>query len=622
MDRPLDALPGGTKLAGYVIGPVLGRGSFGVTYLATDDLFPDRKFAIKEFLPGGIAVRKPGEASVHPTGPDNVETFRHALASFRREALTLRELSHPNVVHVERYIEANGTAYMVMAFEEGGSLATALERGPFDEEEIRELLPPLLDGLEAIHAKNFVHRDLKPANIYLRADGSPVLLDFGAAREAIGERRQGSLSEIVTPGYAPLEQYDRHAAQGPYTDIYALGATLYRCMTGRSPPEAITRHNALRRGGEDPLVPVDRAAPGRFSPPLAEAVRRSLEIDEHKRPQTVAELRALLRGAQTQAKPAAAIASAAPARAAAPAARGQPPARTPVRRRGGGRRVALAAVLVAAIAGVAFGAYLFLAPGPVPSPAAERPAAAPSAPGRAFRDCPQCPEMVAVPAGNFLMGSATGAETANDDEYPQHRVSIAKPFAIGKYEVTHAEWEACVAAKACERADDNGFGRGRRPVINVSSAAAKRYAAWLSRTTGKTYRLPSESEWEYAARAKTATRYPWGDTLIRNRANCGSCGSQWDEKQTAPVGSFAANGFGLHDMQGNVWEIVEDCVNKHYRGAPADGRPWLGGDCSRRVMRGGSWNNYHDVIRSAQRESIGADDVSYDIGFRLVREID
>jgi formylglycine-generating enzyme required for sulfatase activity len=215
----------------------------------------------------------------------------------------------------------------------------------------------------------------------------------------------------------------------------------------------------------------------------------------------------------------------------------------------------------------------------------------------------------------------TGAETANDDEYPQHRVAIAKPFAIGKYEVTHAEWEACVAAKACERADDNGFGRGRRPVINVSSAAAKRYAAWLSRTTGKTYRLPSESEWEYAARARTATRYPWGDTLIRNRANCGSCGSQWDEKQTAPVGSFAANGFGLHDMQGNVWEIVEDCVNKHYRGAPADGRPWLGGDCSRRVMRGGSWNNYHDVIRSAQRESIGAEDVSYDIGFRLVREL-
>jgi formylglycine-generating enzyme required for sulfatase activity len=229
--------------------------------------------------------------------------------------------------------------------------------------------------------------------------------------------------------------------------------------------------------------------------------------------------------------------------------------------------------------------------------------------------------MVVVPAGNFLMGSVTGAETANDDEYPQHRVAIAKPFAIGKYEVTHAEWEACVAAKACERADDNGFGRGRRPVINVSSAAAKRYAAWLSRTTGETYRLPSESEWEYAARAKTATRYPWGDTLIRNRANCGSCGSQWDEKQTAPVGSFAANGFGLHDMQGNVWEIVEDCVNKQYRGAPADGRPWLGGDCSRRVMRGGSWNNYHDVIRSAQRESIGAEDVSYDIGFRLVREL-
>lgn len=158
--------------------------------------------------------------------------------------------------------------------------------------------------------------------------------------------------------------------------------------------------------------------------------------------------------------------------------------------------------------------------------------------------------------------------------------------------------------------------------MNLSWATSKQYAAWLTRTTGKTYRLPSEVEWEYAARAGAATRYAWGNEIGRNRANCESCGSPWDGKQSAPVGSFPANRFGLHDMHGNVWELVQDCRNDSYRGAPADARPWLSGDCGRRVMRGGSWNNYHDAIRSAQRETIGAAESSYDVGIRLVREID
>ena len=214
-------------------------------------------------------------------------------------------------------------------------------------------------------------------------------------------------------------------------------------------------------------------------------------------------------------------------------------------------------------------------------------------PGKVFRDCPECPEMVVVPAGSFTMGSPSSEKGRYDGEGPQHRVTIPEPFAVGKYEVTFAEWDACVAAGGCygHRLYDPGWGRGQRPVIVVSWEDAKAYVGWLSRKTGERYRLLSEAEWEYAARAGTRTRYHWGHSIGRNQANCDGCGSRWDDEKTAPVGSFPANGFGLHDVHGNVWEWVEDCWHGSYAGAPTDGRAWAtGGDCERRVLRGGSWN--------------------------------
>ena len=240
-----------------------------------------------------------------------------------------------------------------------------------------------------------------------------------------------------------------------------------------------------------------------------------------------------------------------------------------------------------------------------------------------FRDCPDCPEMVAIPAGTFTMGSPATEARRGDIEGPQHRVTIAKPFALGKYEVTFAEWDACTAAGGCaHRPGDQGWGRGRRPVIDVSWDDAKAYVAWLSRKTGKTYRLPSEAEWEYAARAGTPTRYSWGDEIGSNRANCRGCGSQWDWKQTAPVGSFAPNHMGLHDMHGNVWELVEDCWNGSYNGAPSDGRAWLTGLCRARALRGGSWTDDPGFLRSAYR--VGHPTMLPDdgIGFRLARTLD
>ena len=152
---------------------------------------------------------------------------------------------------------------------------------------------------------------------------------------------------------------------------------------------------------------------------------------------------------------------------------------------------------------------------------------------------------------------------------------------------------------------DRGWGRGGRPVIDVSWEDAEAYVAWLSRETGESYRLPSESEWEYAARAGTTTRYSWGQDVGRNRANCRDCGSRWDGDQTAPAGSFAANGWGLHDMHGNVWEWVADCWHENYARAPRDGTAWTsGGNCGRRVLRGGSWSNTPVYLRSANRNNL------------------
>jgi formylglycine-generating enzyme required for sulfatase activity len=209
-------------------------------------------------------------------------------------------------------------------------------------------------------------------------------------------------------------------------------------------------------------------------------------------------------------------------------------------------------------------------------------------PSDSFKECDKCPEMMVVPVGSFTMGSPDREQGRSLDE-SQHRVTIAKPFAVGRFAVTFSEWDACVADGGCNgyKPADQGWGRDRRPVINVSWDDTKTYLAWLSRKTGKPYRLLSEAEFEYAARASTTTAYYWRDEIGKGNANCNGCGSQWDGKQTAPVGSFAANAFGLYDMAGNVWEWCEDAWHDNYNGAPTDGSAWLqGGEDSRRVLRG------------------------------------
>jgi formylglycine-generating enzyme required for sulfatase activity len=251
--------------------------------------------------------------------------------------------------------------------------------------------------------------------------------------------------------------------------------------------------------------------------------------------------------------------------------------------------------------------------------------------GDSFRECAQdCPDMIVVPAGSFTMGSPSSERGRNANEGPQHSVTIGKPFAVSKYDVTFADWDACAIGGGCSGyvPNDEGWGRGDRPVINVSWDDSQQYVAWLSAVTGKPYRLLTDAQYEYVARAGSTTAYPWGgDIQVNGRvmANCKACGSKWDGRLTAPVGSFPPNRFGLYDMAGNVYAWIEDCVHKNYVGAPANGSAWLqanGGNCSDRLIRGGAWVNPPDNLRTAFHTGYPIQFRDVAIGLRVGRSLD
>ena len=249
--------------------------------------------------------------------------------------------------------------------------------------------------------------------------------------------------------------------------------------------------------------------------------------------------------------------------------------------------------------------------------------------GSEFRDCAACPLMRVVPAGEFVIGSPESEAWRLPHEGPQRPIVFSQPFAVGVYEVTFAEWDACVDDGGCNIfAVDEGWGRDDRPVVNINLDEMNAYLHWLSLTTGNTYRLPTEAEWEYVARAGTTSTYPWGDTASHEHANYGAetcCTGvaggrdQWSD-QTAPVGSFPPNAFGLYDLNGNVYERVRDCWTPTYVDAPADGSARVDGDCRALGLRGGSWISSPELIRSAERDAYNGYYRSNVMGFRVVRD--
>ena len=777
------ALPQGTRIQDFEFHRVLGQGGFGITYLGWNVAL-DIPVAIKEYLPADLATRE-HDLSVVPQSSQAASDFAWGLDRFLDEARILARFQHVNIVRVHHFFEAHRTAYIVMEYAEGETLSQVLKsRGTLDEAELKAILYPILDGLEVVHGADFLHRDIKPGNIIIRdEDNSPVLLDFGAARQAIGARSR-SVTSIITPGYAPIEQYSTQGDQGPWTDIYALGAVCYRALTGKAPADATER--VIR----DPVIPVAERCGGQAGAGFLSAIDEALQMDKAARPQSVAAWRVALSGAtpdtETDPRPVVKPEPEGPSESRQRATVDDPSVRQPKKRRGpvfaavacvlalllgGGyyyeyihlpeeRRRAQEAEIARqsaaedeakrqrdeiiselmtgaasdlasdrltspvgnnawekyqavlelesghkeAIAGldsivgryvVKFGTALsrknfekageyvsrirgVWADAPVLSGLEGRLSAAREAErrreeaerrrreaerarlaaeeakrrqaeqrrqeqeaeraklaaeeaekrrrqeqrvGGKFRDCSECPEMVVVPLGSFTMGSPGGEGIG--DERPRHRVRIDYRLAVGVYEVTFAEWDACVSAGGCGgyRPDDRGWGRGNRPVINVRWEDAQSYVRWLSNKTGKSYRLLSESEWEYVARAGSVTAYSWGNEIGHNRANCNGCGSRWDNEKTAPVGAFSANAWGLHDVHGNVWEWVADCWNDSYTGAPADGSAWESGDCSRRVLRGGSWVSGPRHLRAANRFRYTAGDRFVVYGFRIARTV-
>jgi serine/threonine protein kinase len=276
-----NTLPKGFHLEEYIIDSILGKpGGFGITYLATDNNLK-QMVAIKEYLPSDFAVRE-GISTVYVRSSSYQKSFQWGMKCFIEEARVLARFNHPSIVKVLRFFEANGTAYMVMEYQQGKCLTDYLkEHNTLTEKELLAIVLPLLEGIKQIHNVSLLHRDIKPNNIYIRHDNTPVLLDFGSARFAVGQKTR-SITTIVTPGYAPLEQYDNETSnQGPWTDIYALGAVMYHAISGKPPPTATSRVQ------KDPMIPAVKIGEGKYSKNLLQAIDWSLKVYEEKRPRTI-----------------------------------------------------------------------------------------------------------------------------------------------------------------------------------------------------------------------------------------------------------------------------------------------------------------------------------------------
>ncbi|MCR4301565.1 MAG: serine/threonine protein kinase [Sulfuricaulis sp.] len=287
------SLRSGYRLAEYTIESVLGHGGFGITYLAHDTAL-GAQVAIKEYLPHEIASRENKTQVIPHPDRDAVRDYQNGLKNFVKEARALARFKHPHIVRVLRFLEANNTAYVVMEYEEGQSLADYLKRnGPrLDEPTLLKVFIPILNGLHAVHEAEMLHLDIKPENIYLRKDGSPILIDFGSARQGTVHLHKVAL----THGYAPMEQYPDKGTPGPWTDVYAIGASMYRCVTGKKPDEALERYEAILKYQVDPMTPAVKAGGNSYQRNILGCIDWAMQVYPRDRPQTAREFQDALMG--------------------------------------------------------------------------------------------------------------------------------------------------------------------------------------------------------------------------------------------------------------------------------------------------------------------------------------
>jgi formylglycine-generating enzyme required for sulfatase activity/predicted Ser/Thr protein kinase len=545
-----------------------------------------------------------------------LQDFTRSLALLQGEAHKLQRLPHPSIVRVIDCDRDGTTVFMTMEYLAGESLKSRLGKrftagGPADE--VKRIIEAVSSALAFAHRNGIVHGDLKPDNVIVTDGGEIKVIDFGIARlvptttgntTLEGERREVN---GLTPRYASPEMLEGQQPD-PRDDLYALACIAYELSTGRHP--FADRSATLAR--EAGMKPVHHPS---LSREQFKAIAHGLEFERAER---------------------------------TPSAEVFLQEFTEPRRVSTSTRVALGAVLVALLC-----ASYFLFRAPVDRWIEGRAVGVTPAPNQVFRDCPTCPLMKALAPGRFQQGTRVDEPEATALEQPEHAVSIAYPFGIGVNEVTVAEFKEFIDATArrisgCEvydgswqeRADRSWDGVGysqteSHPVVCVSWRDASDYAQWLSQKTGRHYRLPSASEWEYAARGGSVAQSPWASNPATacSYANVADRTAQseypgWKVQpcgdgyvHSAPVGSFAANAFGLHDMLGNVSEWVQDCWHDNYTNAPTNGSAWAGGDCTRRETRGGSWFTDPAYVRVGARNRFEESRRSSSVGFRLVREI-
>jgi len=596
------ALQVGYQLRDYELIKVLGSGAFGIVYLGRH-IHLGKKVAIKEYMPD-FAIREEGTLVYPRTSGEDTENFQWGLNAFLNEAKTLAQFNHKNIIRVQDFFGANNTAYMVMEYIIGTPLDEILkEQHRLTEHEVKKILWALLDGLKTVHQGvnidgetiSIIHRDIKPANIMIRANGEPVLIDFGAAREKMGEKTQ---TVIFTPGYGAFEQYSSKGNVGPWTDIYALAATTYHCITGEAPPEASDR---LR---EDPLQRI--ALKNKTKPRLFyNAIENALAVFEENRPQTINDW-------ETQLKKEAPISENIKEKANEEANTRYDEelgGKTPVQKKTSKAKSKvktktilkyvffIVIVLPALLLTAAYINYEYI-----------------KMPKR--QEVKQLlGEFVEIKQGDFQMGSPE-SEAGRDADEKQYPFSVEQDFYIGKHEVTQELWEAVMGYNPSRYISKN------HPVESVNFQEVQQFIKKLREITDKQFDLPTEKDWEYAARAGTTSPFNTGQCIDSNQANFNTDNHYNDckiKKIEAPhhkaVGFYPPNQWGLYDMHGNVKEWTCSTYSEAYKNWNRFCRSSVH---DLLVVRGGSYQNTAKDIRSAERLPFNALDKGDDLGFRLV----
>jgi formylglycine-generating enzyme required for sulfatase activity len=547
--------------------------------------------------------------------------FTESLAVLQGEAHKLQTLPHPNIVRVIDCDRDGRIVFMTMEYLSGESLkrklATSEQKG-LPAREAVDIVKSIASGLEFAHRNGIVHGDLKPGNVLVTDNGDVKIIDFGIARLMTRHPRAAGVTgderprlSALTPPYASPEMLE-NAPPDPRDDIYALACIAHELLTGRHPFDRMVANDARDSGLK--LIRRNSMSAAQFR-----AIAHGLEFEREKRTPSAESFMAEFTAGS------------------------------------GIRRDHMAAIVGAVVLALLIAGY-FLGRGQIEHWLAANRGAGLAIPtqGEVFRDCPTCPLMKALPPGQFEQGAPASQANASPLELPQHRISIAYPLGMGVYEITVGEFKEFADATQHKSAgcqtyngtwqdsselnwNNAGYTQtATHPVTCVSWRDARDFAAWLSKKTRQKYRLPSDSEWEYAVRAGSLASRPWKDSIASacTDANVAdqSAAQQYPGWKvhpcsdgyvyTAPVGSFQPNAFGLYDMLGNVFEWVLDCWHPDYHGAPTDGSAWRNnGDCSQRGMRGGSWFTAPPLVSASGRNRFEETYRSNSVGFRLVREI-